>query len=301
MWFMSLFILAHYGYRFGKGYKGIREKKPGKIDGRSAAAVTIVLIILSLWFGYEMFQCLSWFQDVCRKLLEQSLREIFKQNTGEGIRELAYIVVCSLAIYVMLKDCGQFEYWIGWVCRKIMRFLKWFGSQIMNLTAVLGFYYAAFYSRDSALSEQLNEKNIFLLVLAAFSALELLLYDVFELSTKSSESLGKKISILRKADSLWEGIKEAFLKETCPCPIREDACCFKEKEATSNSSEFTDKVNPPSLLRKCREKIQGLKASEQKNKRQNEETPKTVCSNSKCINSVQSKGRECVENITDVK
>lgn len=298
---MSLFILAHYSYRFIKGYRGIREKTPGEINGRSAAIGTIILIGLSLGFGYRIFQCLSWFQDVCRKLLEQSLREIFKQNTSEGIKELAYIVICSLAIYIMLKDCGQLEYWIGWVCRKIMRFLKWFGSQIMNLTAVLGFYYAAFYSGDSALSVKLDEKNTFLLVLAAFSALELLLYDVFELSTKCSESLGKKISILRKADSLWEGIKEAFLKETCPCPIREDACCFKEKEATSNSPEFTDKVNPPSLLRKCKEEIQGLKASKQKNKQQNEETPKTVCSGSECMNSVKSKGHGCVKDITGVE
>ena len=225
IWLACLSIVFHYVWQSIRGYRGIGEKRrPSEIGSPLGLFCTVVLIGLTVYLFIEIVQGLVWFQNVCRQLLGETLADFYAQNVDACKKKTAYIIVCSLCMDAFFKDACQLEYWMNLGYQRIMKFLKWVGQQVMNVTAVCGLYYAVFYNGSSALFE----KNKFLMVLVAFCASELLLYDVFEFSTECSQKLGRKAAVLRKADSLWEGFKSAFLKETCPCPNREGLCCCCE-------------------------------------------------------------------------
>ena len=227
IWLVCLCVMLHYGWQFIRGYRGIEEGKPGRIRGKLGLICTLILIVLSVYLLYETVQGLWWFQVLCRQLIEETFVEIFRQNSDACGKKIAYIIICSLDLHVVFKDACQFEYWLNFGYQETVKFLRWIGQQVMNATAVAGLYYAVFYEGDSLLLE----KNKFLMVLVAFCAAELLLYDIFAFSTECSQKFGKKVAILRKADSLWEGINSAFLKDACPCPKRDGLCCCYEDVA----------------------------------------------------------------------
>lgn len=192
------------------------------------------------------------FEVMCRLLLKETLEMISKNKKGPAFRGIERVSVCSLTVHVFLKVCAQELYLFDAIYEKGMNFLKWVGQHCMNLIAVLGFYYAVFYESNT---ELLNQSNRFLMALACFVFLELVLWDVFNFATNASEKLGEMLALLMRVPRgkywLRNWLELILFKKECPCSIREGQCCCHEVVTQPDKTE-KDSVGSTSKMEKIR-------------------------------------------------
>ena len=249
--------LAYIGICIIQGYRKTEKQKRKRAKTRVTWSLLGVLaVIFSLFVVlYVVFVILGFFakfQMECRLLLGESLEVIGKNGVELGFRGIERVSVCSLTVHVLLKVCAQELYLFDAIYEKGMNFLKWVGQHCMNLIAVLGFYYAVFYESNK---ELLNQSNRFLMALACFVFLELVLWDVFNFATNASEKLGEMLALLMRVPKgkYWfkNWLELILFRKECPCSIREGQCCCHEVVTQPDKTE-KDSVGSTSKMEKIR-------------------------------------------------
>ena len=249
--------LAYIGICIRQGYKKTEDqKKKSKKTQVTWSLLGVLAFVFSLLvILYVVVLLLDFFpkfEVMCRLLLKETLEMMSKNKKGPAFHGIERVSVCSLTVHVLLKVCAQELYLFNAIYEKEMNFLKWVGQHCMNLIAVLGFYYAVFYESNA---ELLNQSNRFLMALACFVFLELVLWDVFNFATNTAEKLGEMLALLRKSikrEHWFRNWLELILfREVCPCSIREGQCCCHEVVTQPDKTE-KDSVGSTSKMEKIR-------------------------------------------------